>query len=249
MARTLIAGNWKMNGLRAALAEIKAVGQGLARLHSDADCLLCVPATLLGAAAETAKDTPLQIGAETCHPEASGAHTGDISAEMIADAGGTYVIVGHSERRADHNESDSDVRLQAMAALRAGLVPIICVGETLDERKAGQAAEIISGQLQGSIPEDISGQAFVIAYEPVWAIGTGEVATPAQIGEIHGQIRSHLTVKLGEAGQIVPILYGGSMKPANAADILRVADVNGGLIGGASLKADDFLAIYEAAGH
>lgn len=249
MVRTLIAGNWKMNGLRANLGEIEAVGQGLARLHSGADCLLCVPATLLAMAADTAQDTPLQIGAETCHSEASGAHTGDISADMIADAGGTYVIVGHSERRADHNESDRDVSAQASAALRAGLVPIICVGETLDERKAGKAAEIISAQLQGSIPEDIAGQAFVIAYEPVWAIGTGEVATPAQIGEIHGQIRTQLTAKLGEAGQAVPILYGGSMKPTNAADILSVADVNGGLIGGASLKAGDFLAIYEAAGN
>ena len=247
MARTLIAGNWKMNGLMTNLSEITAVGEGLARLHSAADCLLCVPATLLGAAANAASGTSLKIGGETCHPEEGGAHTGDISAEMLKDAGASYVIVGHSERRADHGESDSAVAAQASAALRGGLIPIICVGETLEERKSGRASEIISAQLTGSIPEDITGDTFVIAYEPVWAIGTGEVATPVQIGEIHGQIRAHLTAKFGDAGGRVPILYGGSMKPGNAAEILTVADVNGGLIGGASLKAEDFLAIYEAA--
>ncbi len=247
MVRTLIAGNWKMNGLREALQEVDAVNACLDTLPDDADCLICPPATLL-AGMSAAASARLKTGGQSCHSEPSGAHTGDVSAEMLVDAGASYVIVGHSERRADHGESDASVQAQAMAGLRAGLTPIICCGESLEQRKAGETLSVITSQLKGSLPSSpVDGSVFVVAYEPIWAIGTGEVATPEQIGEVHTAIRAHLTDGYGAAGAVTPILYGGSMKPGNAAEILGVDNVNGGLIGGASLKADDFMAIYAAA--
>lgn len=249
MVQTLIAGNWKMNGLKDSLSIIKDVGQTLANGASvdHATALLCVPATLVAAAADISNGTPLSIGGETCHTNASGAHTGDISAEMLADAGASYVIVGHSERRADHGESSEMVADQAAAAHRAGLTPIICVGESLTERETGATMDVVGDQLENSLPETARDKGIVIAYEPVWAIGTGKVANTEQIGEVHQFIRAALVKRLGESGSSTPILYGGSMKPGNAAEILSVTDVNGGLIGGASLKAEDFLAIYSAA--
>ena len=247
MVRTLIAGNWKMNGLSDALSEAKTVAARLTDLPDSADCLLCPPATLVSQMAAIAGDR-LKVGGQACHPAASGAHTGDVSAEMLADAGAAYVIVGHSERRADHDESDSAVKSQALASLGAGLVPIVCVGESLAQRQAGETLSVISAQLDGSLPDpSANGPVFVVAYEPIWAIGTGEVATVAQIGEVHAAIRQQLAASYGDAGASTPILYGGSMKPGNAGDILGVDDVNGGLIGGASLKAADFMAIYETA--
>lgn len=247
MTRTLIAGNWKMNGLKAALSEVEAVKNGVGEGVEGVDTLLCLPATLIAAAAEKAAGSALSIGGETCHIAESGAHTGDISAEMLADAGATYVIVGHSERRADHHESDLTVQSQARAAARAGIVPIICIGETLEEREAGQTVSRMTSQLDGSVPSDANPAKLVIAYEPIWAIGTGKVASTDQIGEVHGAIRAWLVEKFGSEGEQVSILYGGSMKPGNAAEILAVEHVNGGLIGGASLKAADFLSIYTSA--
>ena len=245
--RKLIAGNWKMNGLKASLSEIEAVISGLGSRHKDADILLCTPATLVSDAASAASGSPLNIGGQTCHANESGAHTGDISASMLKDVGATYVIVGHSERRADHHESDGDIAAQASAALSQGLVPIICCGESLAQREAGDTNKIILGQLAASIPDDVKGKDFVVAYEPIWAIGTGLTATPEQIGDVHDAVRAALTERFGDQGAATPILYGGSMKPGNAAEILSVSNVDGGLIGGASLKADDFLAIYDAA--
>ena len=247
MPRTLIAGNWKMNGLMASLTEVEQVAAALSQADSGPEALLCLPATLIHAAVSKCSRSGLKIGGETCHFKEKGAHTGDISAEMLADAGASYVIVGHSERRADHAETSEMVSLQASAALRAGMTPIICVGETLDERDAGKVLEVISAQISGSIPADATIAELVVAYEPVWAIGTGRVATPDQIAEVHSGIRELLLQNFGQSGQGVRILYGGSMNPGNAEEILAVDDVNGGLIGGASLKAADFLAIYQQA--
>ncbi|MEO0714337.1 MAG: triose-phosphate isomerase [Pseudomonadota bacterium] len=247
MARTVIAGNWKMNGLLAAIAEIEAVVAGLPGRHTDADILICPPATLITAAAQAAGGSSLSIGAQDVHAAESGAHTGDLSCAMLSEAGASHVIVGHSERRADHGETSADVAAKAEAAQGSGLIPIICVGETLDEREAGRTLDIIAAQLDTSIPDTAPGAPFIVAYEPVWAIGTGKVAGTEQIAEVHDFIRSRLTERFGAPGSTTPILYGGSMKPGNAADILAVAHVNGGLIGGASLKATDFLAIYDAA--
>lgn len=246
MIRPLIAGNWKMNGLQASVEVAKEVSEGLQAQPDVADCLICPPATLLASMSTMTSGTRLMTGGQDCHASPSGAHTGDISSEMISDAGGAYVIVGHSERRADHGESSADVAAKAEAAFSAGLVPIICVGETLEEREAGKTMQIISAQLEQSIPESAKDMTFVVAYEPVWAIGTGKVATEEQVDEVHGQIRTHLTSRFGEHGASTPLLYGGSMKPGNAAGLLALENVNGGLIGGASLKASDFLAIYAA---
>ncbi len=248
MARTLIAGNWKMNGLGAALEEAWRVADGLDAAHRDADCLICPPATLVAAMAERVRGTRLMVGGQTCHHKKSGAHTGDVSAAMLADAGASHVIVGHSERRADHGETDETVMQQAQAAIAAGLTPIICVGETLAERDAGQTLDVVTRQLEGSVPGTAVSVPVIVAYEPVWAIGTGRSASPEQIGEVHGLIRNALLTRFGpQAGAAIAILYGGSMKPGNAAGILAVEHVNGGLIGGASLKADDLLAIFAAA--
>lgn len=247
MPRTLIAGNWKMNGLMANLAEVERVAAEVPASSEGAETLLCLPATLIHAGSAKSEGSGLKIGGETCHANEKGAHTGDLSAEMLKDAGASYVIVGHSERRADHGETDAVVAAQASAALRAGITPIICVGETLDQRDAGEVLTVITTQMAESIPEGAEAAAIVIAYEPVWAIGTGRVATSEQIAEVHTSIRNLLVRRFGDAGRTTRILYGGSMNPGNAAEILAVAEVNGGLIGGASLKAADFLAIYRLA--
>ncbi len=243
VSRPLVAGNWKMNGLKASLSELAAIGQGAGEVWRKADLLICPPATLVFAAAAAMIGSKVAIGAQDCHPEASGAHTGDVSAEMLADAGATAIIVGHSERRADHHETDAIVRTKALAAWRAGLVAIVCVGETRAERDAGKALEVVGRQLDGSVPDGATAANLVVAYEPVWAIGTGLTPTPKDVEEVHGFIRQKLTDRLKGEGKAVRILYGGSVKPANAAELMAVPHVNGALVGGASLKAADFLAI------
>jgi triosephosphate isomerase len=243
VSRPLVAGNWKMNGLKASLSELAAIGQGAGEVWRKADLLICPPATLVFAAAAAMIGSKVAIGAQDCHPEASGAHTGDVSAEMLADAGATAIIVGHSERRADHHETDEIVRTKALAAWRAGLAAIVCVGETRAERDAGKALEVVGRQLDGSVPDGATAANLVVAYEPVWAIGTGLTPTPKDVEEVHGFIRQKLTDRLKGEGKAARILYGGSVKPANAAELMAVPHVNGALVGGASLKAADFLAI------
>lgn len=244
--RPLIAGNWKMNGSKASLIEIEAV-RDAAKNESAVDIAICPPATLISRATVLANGTPLVIGAQDCHAAANGAHTGDIAAEMVADAGGTAVIVGHSERRADHGEDDATVRAKAEAAWRAGLLAILCVGETEDERKADKALEVVGGQLDGSVPDGATASNIVIAYEPVWAIGTGLVPTGDDIAEMHAHVRAKLAERFPAEAPQIRILYGGSVKPDNAAEIFAVDGVDGALVGGASLKASDFLAIIAAA--
>jgi len=242
--RPLIAGNWKMNGLKASMVEFEAMLAGAGKVAAKADLLVCPPATLIAGFAETARASKnLAIGAQDCHPKASGANTGDISAEMLADAGASAIIVGHSERRADHGESDALVRQKAEAAWRAGLTAIVCIGETRHQRDAGQTLDICRGQLGGSVPEGSRADNLVVAYEPVWAIGTGLTPTAGDVEQIHGFIRELLTARFNAEGAGMRILYGGSVKPSNAAELMAVANVNGALIGGASLKASDFLAI------
>lgn len=244
-APTIIAGNWKMNGVTASLKEVEALKNAVSAAKPDCAVVLCVPATLISMSLEAAAGV-ISVGGQDCHQLASGAHTGDISAEMLKDLGASHVIVGHSERRADHHEEDAVVASKAEAAFRAGLVPIICVGETENERKFGTALSVVEKQLAGSIPNSAADASFVVAYEPVWAIGTGLTPTTDDIAEMHKSIRDNLERRFGEKGASVPILYGGSMKPGNAAEILAVSEVNGGLVGGASLKADDFLKIIDA---
>lgn len=244
--RPLIAGNWKMNGLKASMSELAAIWQGAADVSKKADLLICPPATLLFTAAGLVTGSQVAIGAQDCHPAASGAHTGDISAEMIADTGASHVIVGHSERRADHGESDAVVRSKAEAAWRAGLVAIVCVGETQAERDAGQALEVVGRQLAGSVPDGATAANLVVAYEPVWAIGTGRTPTAKDVEEVHGFIRAKLKERFSQQEDGIRILYGGSVKPSNAAELMSVANVDGALVGGASLKAVDFLAIAAA---
>jgi triosephosphate isomerase (TIM) len=241
--RPLIAGNWKMNGLKASLNELVAIGQGAGNIWQKADLLICPPATLVFSAAAAAIGSKVAIGGQDCHPKASGAHTGDISAEMLADAGATAVIVGHSERRTDHHESDELVRLKAQAAWRAGLVAIVCVGETREERDGGRTLDVIGTQLAGSLPDGVTASNTVVAYEPVWAIGTGLTPTTKDVEEVHGFIRAKLRERFSDEGGKIRILYGGSVKPSNAAELMTVANVDGALVGGASLKAADFLAI------
>ena len=241
--RPLIAGNWKMNGVRASLAELGQMAAGVGDVWRRADLLICPPATLVMSAAVVALGTRIVIGAQDCHPKASGAHTGDISAEMLADLGATAVIVGHSERRTDHGETDALVRQKAEAALRAGLIAIVCVGETQAERDTGKALDVVGRQLAGSLPDGVTAASLVVAYEPVWAIGTGRTPTVADVLEVHGFIRNQLKQRFNGEGAAVRILYGGSVKPSNAAELLSVPDVNGALVGGASLKAADFLGI------
>jgi len=246
--RPVIAGNWKMNGLRSALGEIeKLVAATHGDAAPDADILVCVPATLISEAAKITAGSNVKIGGQDCHIWESGAHTGDISAEMLADAGASHVIVGHSERRTDHNETDRNVSGKAEAALRAGLTSIVCVGETREERQAGEALAVVEKQLAGSLPFEANLAPIIVAYEPVWAIGTGLTPTLDDIAEVHAAIRAFLIKRVEGRGAKMPILYGGSMKPDNAEDILSVAEVNGGLVGGASLKADDFITIIHAA--
>jgi triosephosphate isomerase len=244
MTRKLAAGNWKMNGSRAALDELGAI----ATAHSApaVDILICPPATLLMQAAALTADKPLDVGAQDCHAASSGAHTGDISAPMVADAGGTAVILGHSERRENHNETNDLVREKAQAAHDAGLTAVICIGETLNERETGQTLDIIAEQLNGSTPDGSTADNTVIAYEPVWAIGTGKVPSLEQIREVHDFIRKSLIDRFGDAAQGIRILYGGSVKSGNAADIFAVSNVDGALVGGASLKESDFSPIINA---
>ena len=246
--RPLIAGNWKMNGLRASLSELRAMIPGAGALAAKTDLMVCPPATLVREFAAAAAGSPLAIGAQDCYPEPSGAFTGDISAEMLADAGAKAIIVGHSERRALHGETDALVRSKAMAAHRAGLAAIICIGETRSQREARETIAVVRQQIDGSLPEEATAADLILAYEPVWAIGTGLTPTPQDVAEVHGFLRQRLANRYGEEGQGIRILYGGSVKPANARELLWVQHVNGALVGGASLKAAEFLAIAAAAG-
>lgn len=241
--RPLVAGNWKMNGLAASARELTAMKQGAADLASKADLMVCPPATLIASFSAAAKGSSLIVGGQDCHAKASGAHTGDISAEMLKDAGAGAVIVGHSERRIDHKETDAEIRAKAEAAWRAGLIAIVCVGEQRAEREAGKTLDVVGAQLTGSLPDGATAANLVVAYEPVWAIGTGLTPTPADVAEVHAFIRKTLAGRFGGHGADVRILYGGSVKPSNAAELLGIADVNGALVGGASLKAEDFLGI------
>ena len=244
MRRKIAAGNWKMNGARAALSELEALGKAL---PIDApEVVICPPAPLLYLAAELAA-AGIAIGAQDCHTEAAGAFTGDVSAPMIADSGATHVIVGHSERRDAHEESNVDVCAKAQAAWAAGLTPILCIGEALKDREANNTLNIIADQLAGSLPGGVTANNTIIAYEPIWAIGTGKVPTLDQIIEVHDFIRSTLNTRFGEdIGNAIPLLYGGSVKPDNAATIFKAENVDGALVGGASLKASDFAPIIAA---
>jgi len=247
MARPLIAGNWKMNGLARSLDEARALAAALDSHPAGCRVALCPPSTLIHRMAEVLGGTSVEIGGQDCRAEAGGAFTGDVSADMLVDAGAALVILGHSERRTAYGESDGQVRAKTSAALAAGLEPIVCVGETLAQREAGDALTVVTAQVRGSLPEDIAGKAFSVAYEPVWAIGTGLTPSLEQIEEIHTAIRATLVELFGAAGEAPTILYGGSVKPSNAGEILKVRDVGGALVGGASLKADDFLGIIKAA--
>ncbi|HEY1931669.1 MAG TPA: triose-phosphate isomerase [Acetobacteraceae bacterium] len=239
----LIAGNWKMHGLNAdALALARGVAAGAAGLPCD--LLVCPPFVHLAAVAQALAGSGVPVGGQDCHQAKQGAHTGDISAPMLRDAGASWVILGHSERRQNHGETDELVREKVLAAVEAGLTPIVCVGETADQRAGGQETEVVGWQIAGSLPKPFSG---VIAYEPVWAIGTGKTATEEDVATMHAFIREELTRQFGEAGQGMLILYGGSVRAANAASLLAVPHVGGALVGGASLKADEFLAIARAA--
>ena len=243
MRRKIAAGNWKMNGTKAALAELAALGNA----PESGDVIICPPASLVMAAAAQAEGTGIAIGGQDCHVNEKGAHTGDISAEMLADAGANAVIIGHSERRADHDESDALIAAKAEAVWRAGLTAIICVGETEAERDAGRTLDIVNGQIAGSVPATANAANTIIAYEPVWAIGTGRTPTNDEIAEVHGAIRQKLAGQLGgQTADQMRILYGGSVKSTNAAEIFAISDVDGGLVGGASLKAEDFLPIIAA---
>lgn len=244
MRRRLAAGNWKMNGTTASLAEVEA----LMAAHPSpmVDLVLCPPATLIAPMAQAKGRHALALGGQDCHAADSGAHTGDIAAGQLRDAGATHVIVGHSERRADHGETDEQVRAKAEAAHRAGLTAIICLGETLEERNGGRTLEVVGRQLDASVPEGATGGNTVLAYEPVWAIGTGLTPTTDQIAEVHAFLRHRLSGRIGTEGAHVRLLYGGSVKPSNAAEIFAVPDVDGALVGGASLKAADFSPIVAA---
>lgn len=245
--KSMVVGNWKMNGLKAALSEALAVDEALAEAQGtvSAEVMICPPATLVMVMSELSGKGGLQVGAQDCHVAASGAHTGDVAAEMLSDAGAQAVILGHSERRADHGETDMLVREKAGAAYRAGLTAIICVGETIGQRNAGLTLDVISRQLAGSVPDEAKQANTVIAYEPVWAIGTGLTPQVTDVAEVHAMIRSRLRERFGADGEGMRLLYGGSVKAANAAELMSVADVNGALVGGASLTAKDFLGIVD----
>jgi triosephosphate isomerase len=242
--KKLAAGNWKMNGTAASLGEVQA----LLSAHPAPACemLLCPPATLLARMADVAKGSALLVGGQDCHAKASGAHTGDLSATMLKDAGASHVILGHSERRTDHGETDEQVRAKAEAAIEAGLVAVVCIGETENERDAGQTLAVIGRQLDGSVPGRATAGTLVVAYEPVWAIGTGRTPTLAEIGEVHAFLRGRLRGLIGDEASGTRLLYGGSVKPSNAAEIFAIPHVDGALVGGASLKAADFGAIIDA---
>ena len=241
--RKLVAGNWKMNGSLAALVELDAIAAA-ALAHPGLDVAICPPTTLIAAA--VARAPGLAIGAQDCHWNANGAHTGCVSVAMLAEAGASLVIVGHSERRADNHETDAEVKAKASAAIAGGLTPIVCVGETEAQRDAGEAVAVVESQLAGSVPDEGQADTLVVAYEPVWAIGTGRTPSVADVAEMHAAIRAALIAKLGDEGAKVRILYGGSVKPSNAAELLSVANVDGALVGGASLKAADFVPIIAA---
>jgi triosephosphate isomerase (TIM) len=244
--RPLVAGNWKMNGTKGSLAEVAKVKGGLGAGGLGADVMICPPATLIAALTAAAGGSPLLVGGQDCHAEPGGAHTGDISAEMLKDAGAVAVIVGHSERRADHGETNAAVRAKAGAAYRAGLIAIVCVGETAAERKDGKTLGVVAAQLAGSLPGGATAANTVVAYEPVWAIGTGLTPTVQDVAQVHAAARQLLADRYGEEGRRMRILYGGSVKPANARELMGVANVDGALVGGASLKAEDFLGIIAA---
>jgi triosephosphate isomerase len=244
--KKLIAGNWKMNGNKASLAEIRDMVAGAASLPASVQLAVCPPATLASLAADVLNGSGVLLGGQDCHAEPKGAFTGDVSAEMWADLGAAYVIVGHSERRQFHGETDAMVAAKAAAAIRAGLTPIICLGESQDERKADRTLDVVARQLAGSTPDAAGAAAFVVAYEPIWAIGTGLTPTIPQVGEVHAALRHGLRRRFGDAGDRVQLLYGGSVKPDNARDLMRITDVDGALVGGASLKSKDFLAIAQA---
>ena len=244
--RPFAAGNWKMNGDKANLAELKAIVSGSA--PAACDVAVCPPATLISAAVAAVAGSKVRIGGQDCHKDKSGAHTGDVAAEMIADAGGTLVIVGHSERRTDHNETDADVRAKAEAAWRAGLIAILCIGETEAQRRSNETAAVLDRQIAGSVPDGATAAKLVVAYEPVWAIGTGLTPSLDDIRAAHAHIRSRLAERFGEEADGMRILYGGSVKPSNAIEIMALPGVDGALVGGASLKAVDFLAIIAACG-
>ncbi len=245
--KPLVAGNWKMNGVKAALGEVAAIRAGVERGEAgSAELAVCPPATLIAHAGTALAGGPVALGAQNCHHAVSGAFTGDISAEMLKDAGCAYVIVGHSERRAMHRETDAQVKAKAEAAHRAGLTAIVCVGETRSERDAGDALTVVSGQVRGSLPQGATPANLVIAYEPVWAIGTGLTPTADDVAEMHKTVRLLLGELMGAAGAKTRILYGGSVKPSNAKELLGLLNVDGALVGGASLKAADFLAIAAA---
>ena len=245
--RPLIAGNWKMNGTAASLTELAAIAAGFGgSLEAEAEALVCVPATLMTRAADVLGRSAVRLGGQDCHEKDSGAHTGDIAAPMLRDAGASHVIVGHSERRTDHAESDAVVLAKAEAAHRAGLVAIVCIGETRAQRESGETLAVLSGQLRGSLPAGATAASTVVAYEPVWAIGTGLTPTLADVEQAHAHIRAELRAMLGGAADGMRVLYGGSVKGSNARDLLSIANVDGALVGGASLKASDFLPIAEA---
>ncbi len=248
--RPLVAGNWKMNGLKAGLGEALKVRDSLkaggASAGAEADVMICPPATLVAALAQDAAGSRLLVGGQDCHAKASGANTGDIAAEMLADAGAKAVIVGHSERRMDHGELDSEIRAKAEAAHRAGLIAIVCVGETAGERAIGQTLTVVGRQLAGAVPKGATAANTVVAYEPVWAIGTGLTPTAADVAQVHQFMREALSGRLGAEANAMRLLYGGSVKASNAVELMRVANVDGALVGGASLKADDFCGILAA---
>ncbi len=243
--RPLVVGNWKMNGLKGALAEVDSLKAGVSGGATGCDVMLCPPATLVAPMAAAASGSGVMVGGQDCHASERGAHTGDISAEMLRDAGAVAVIVGHSERRADHGETSRIVKAKAEAALRAGLVAIVCVGETAGERRAGLTLDVVARQLRDSLPGNATAETVVVAYEPVWAIGTGLTPTPDDVAAVHAAMRADITGRF-ESGSRMRLLYGGSVKPDNARVLMAVANVDGALVGGASLKAADFLGIIEA---
>ncbi|WP_227269474.1 triose-phosphate isomerase [Roseobacter weihaiensis] len=244
MRRKLAAGNWKMNGKLASLEMLDSLSQSFG--DAGCDIAICPPAHLILPAVERCASGAVRIGAQDCHTAEKGAFTGDISAVMLREAGADYVIVGHSERRAAYTETDADVMHKAAAAQTANLIPIVCLGESLAEREAGQALPVIRSQLKHSVPAGSTGATLVVAYEPIWAIGTGKIPTMAQIAEVHAALRQDLKTAFGAAGQDITLLYGGSVKAGNAADIFAISDVDGALVGGASLTAEDFSPIVAA---
>lgn len=243
----LIAGNWKMNGDAGSFLEVEVIKDRLAANDVNADVVICPPATLLHRVGVALNESDAKTGAQNCHAATNGAHTGDISVGMVVEAGGEYVIVGHSERREAYAESNADVQAKAAAALAGGVVPIVCCGESLEIRESGKAIEVVVAQIIASCPDFDANEEIVVAYEPIWAIGTGKTASSADVDEMHNAIRAALVQRFGDAGAKIKILYGGSVKPANAKELLGVENVNGALVGGASLKADDFWGIISAA--